>query len=139
VERQEAKLEITVTQEQGQVPVTVFHIEGDIGAETFDQLEAQAQQVIQSGTRNLVLDLAGVPYVSSYGIRGISQIYKWLQNPASGEQPASTPSAPQESSYKSTHLKLASPSQQVMKALTNSGIDMFIEIHSDLKKAVASF
>jgi len=131
-------LEITVTQEQGRVPVTVFHIEGDIAAETFDQLESQAQQVIQSGTRYMVLDLARVPYVSSYGIRGISQIYKWLQNPAEGEQHASPPSGVLDSS-KSHHLKLASPSKQVLNSLTNSGIDLFIEIHSDLKKAIASF
>jgi anti-anti-sigma factor len=136
---QEAKLDITVTKEQGRVPVTVFHIEGDLGAETFDQLESQAQQAIQSGMRFLVLDLSNVPYVSSYGIRGISQIYKWLQNPANGEEHAAQPAGVVAGPYKSHHLKLASPSQQVLRALTNSGIDMFIEIHTDVKQAVASF
>jgi anti-anti-sigma factor len=136
---QEAKLEITIKQEQGRVPVTVFHIEGDIAAETFNQLEAQAQQAIQAGTRNLVLDLARVPYVSSYGIRGISQIFKWLQNPGNGGEAAPAPTGLLEDAYKSPHLKIANPSPSVLKALTNSGIDLFVEIHSDLNKAIASF
>jgi hypothetical protein len=41
--------------------------------------------------------------------------------------------------FKSPHLKLANPSQQVLKVLTTAGIDMFLEIHSDLKQAIASF
>jgi hypothetical protein len=41
--------------------------------------------------------------------------------------------------YHSAHLKLANPSKDVMSVLKMSGFDMFLEIHSDLEKAVASF
>jgi len=81
-------MEIKVSQEQSQVPVTVFHIKGDINTETFEQLQAQAQQAIQAGTRHLLLDLAQVSYVSSYGIRAISQIFTWLRDSAQDQDPA---------------------------------------------------
>ena len=37
-------MEINVSQQQGRVPVTVFHIKGDIDAQTSGELESQAQQ-----------------------------------------------------------------------------------------------
>jgi len=132
-------MEIKVTQEQGRVPVTVFHIEGDIAADTYEQLEAQAKQSIQSGASNLLLDLAKVPYVSSYGIRGISQIFSWLRDQSKGEDDAALSSGLRDGTFKSCCLKLANPSPQVLKALTTAGIDMFLEIHNDLDKAIASF
>ena len=132
-------MEITVSNEQGRVPVKVFHINGDIDAASFEQLEAQAQQEIRDGTRFIVLDLAQVSYISSYGIRGISQIFTWLRNTAVGEEKAVISKGFKDGTYKSHHLKLANPNQQVNKVLTTAGMDMFLEIHSDLKQAVESF
>jgi hypothetical protein len=40
-------MEIVVSQELGRVPITVFHIQGDINTETYDPLQTQAQQAIQ--------------------------------------------------------------------------------------------
>ena len=53
-------MEITVSQQRGRVPVTVFHVKGDINTETYEQFQAQAQQAIQAGTRHLALDLTEV-------------------------------------------------------------------------------
>ncbi|HVN56069.1 MAG TPA: STAS domain-containing protein [Anaerolineaceae bacterium] len=131
-------MEIRVSQEQGRVPVTVFHIEGDIAAGTYEVLEAQAKQAIQSGSRHILLDLVKVPYVSSYGIRGISQIFTWLRE-ADGEDTAKLSSGIRDGTYTSCCLKLVNPSRQVLQALTTAGIDMFLEIHNDMKKAIASF
>ncbi len=132
-------MEIVVSQQQGQVPVTVFHITGDINTETFDQLQTQARQAIQSGTRFLLLDLEHVPYVSSYGIRAISQIFTWLRDSSHGEDDATVSKGLRDGTFKSPHLKLLKPSQQVFKVLSMAGVDMFLEIHTDLQQAVASF
>ena len=132
-------MEITVSQEKGRVPVTVMHITGDIDAETFGQLEAQAQQAIQNGTHYLILDLAKVPYVSSYGIRAISQIFTWLRDSDHGEDDASLSHGLRDGTFKSRHLKLASASQQVVKVLSMTGVDMFLESYPSVKEALASF
>jgi len=136
-------MEIVVSHQQGRVPVTVFHIKGDINAETFDQLQAQARQAIQSGARYLLLDLEQVAYVSSYGIRAISQVFAWLRDGAGasshGEDDATLSKGLRDGTFKSPHLKLLKPSQQVLRVLSMAGVDMFLEIHTDLKQAIASF
>ncbi len=129
-------MEITVSQEQGRVPVTVFHVKGDISADTADQLQKQAEQAYQAGARNLLIDLSEVPYISSYGIRTLSAIYKILLS-SSGE-PAAAPGA-RAGTAKAQHLKLVNPRPEVQKVLEMTGLDLFIEIHHDNKEAVSSF
>ncbi len=132
-------MEITVSHEQARVPVLVFHIRGDIDATSYEQLETQAQTEIQRGARFLALDLTDVAYVSSYGVRAISHIFTWLRDLAGGDDDASLSKGLRDGSYKSRHLKIAHPSPQVLKMLTTVGLDMFLEIHSDLKHALKSF
>jgi anti-anti-sigma factor len=132
-------MEITVSDEQGRVPVKVFHIQGDIDAQSFEQLESQAQGAIKDGARYLVLDLAQVSYISSYGIRGISQIFTWLRDAPGGEGKEALTQGVRDGTYKSHHLKLAGPSQQVEKVLKMTGIDMFMEIYPGVRQAVDAF
>jgi len=132
-------MEIMVSHQSGRVPVTIFHIKGDINTETSEQLQTQAQQAIQSGTRNLLLDLTQVSSVSSYGIRTISQIFTWLRDGSQGENAEAVSQGIRDGTFKSPHLKLIAPSRNVLRVLTTAGIDMFLEIHGDLKQAIASF
>jgi len=132
-------MEITVSQEQGRVPVLVFHIVGDIDADTSEQLETKAREAIDSGSRYILLDLAKVQYISSWGIRGISIIFTWLRRLDEGEDDDTLSAGLKSGKFKACCLKLANPSKQVREVLSVSGIDMFLEIYDDLKKAVASF
>ena len=132
-------MEITVAQHQGRVPVTVFHVKGDIDANTYGQLESQAKQALLDGTRDLVLELSQVPYISSYGIRGISQIFNWLRDKSKDEDDAALSKGLRDGNYKACHLKLVNPSKRVYDVLTTTGVDMFLEIHKDLNQAIASF
>jgi anti-anti-sigma factor len=132
-------MEITQVREQARVPVTVFHIKGDIDADSFEQLETAARGAIHNGARYLVLDLGQVGYISSYGIRGISQIYTWLREAAKDESDASVSQGVRDGSYKSPHLKLVNLSPAVEKVMSATGLDMFLEFHRDLNRAVASF
>jgi hypothetical protein len=132
-------MEIKVTQEQARVPVTVFHMEGDLDGASYEQLQTQAEQAIQSGTSFLLLDMAKVPYVGSAGIRAVNQIYNWLRELPDGEDEAALATGLRDGTFKSRRLKLANLSKQALKTFSTSGIDMFIEIHNDLRKALASF
>jgi hypothetical protein len=42
-------------------------------------------------------------------------------------------------SYRSAHLKLLKPNETTLRVLSLAGYDMFLEIHRDLKEAIASF
>ena len=130
-------MEIKVSHQQARVPVTIFHITGDIDAASFEQLEKQTQQAIQAGSRFLLLDLAQVSFISSYGIRAISQMYNWLRDTSEDAHTLST--GLRDGTYKAHHLKLANPVPRVLDVLTTTGVDMFLEIHADIKQAVESF
>lgn len=128
-------MEITSWQENGKTPVAVLQLKGDLAAE--EALEARARIVFADGARNIVLDLSGVPYISSAGLRAIHAVYMMLRNADAGE--TSTARGIASGTYKSPHLKLVKPSKNAMKALSTAGYDMFLEIHDTVKSAVQSF
>ncbi|GAB4534600.1 MAG: hypothetical protein Kow0063_17850 [Anaerolineae bacterium] len=126
-------MDIAVSHEQGRVPVTVFHIKGDLVEE--EVLKTRAQEMFENGTRHLLLDLRGVPFISSGGLRALHATYMLLRTESSQQ----VSSGLRDGTYKSGHLKLLKPSERAMKVLQMAGFDMFLEVHSNLKQAVASF
>ncbi len=132
-------MEIKVTQEEGRVPVTVMQLDGELASETYQQFQARAQQEIAGGACYLLLDMTKVPYMSSAGIRAIYQIFSWLRELPDGEDEDALKTSLVDGSYKSRRLKLLNPSSQVQKTMATAGMDMFLEVHHDLRKAVASF
>jgi anti-sigma B factor antagonist len=131
-------MEISVSHEQGRVPVTVLRIKGDINRATADQVQAQARQVFEAGARNIVLDLSEVPYMSSAGIRVINDLFNLVRDSAAETDEAMRQGL-RDGTYKSPHLKLLNPTRHVQEVLNMAGIDMFLEIYGNLKDAVASF
>jgi anti-anti-sigma factor len=135
-----SEFQITVSQEQGRVPVTVFHVIGDvIDANSFQQLEAQARAAFEAGTRNLLLDLTKVRYISSAGLRALQSIFMLLRANTPGESDETMKKGLMDGTFKSPHLKLLNPSPAVIDTLRVMGFDMFLEIHHNLKKAIASY
>ncbi len=132
-------MNIAVSQQPGRVPVTVFRITGEINTNTYEQLQEQARQAFTAGTRNLLLDLSEVPYVSSAGIRALNNIFNLLRTEAPGESAEAMSKGLRDGTFKSPHLKLLNPSDMVVKTLNMAGVDMFLEIHSDFDAAIASF
>ncbi len=132
-------MEIKVTQENGRVPVTVLHLNGDLDSSSYEQFEAQAQQAIANGTCYMLLDMTKVPFMSSAGIRAIYKIFTWLRNLPDGEDEERLKTGLRDGSYKSRRLKLLNISNPVQKALATAGMDMFLEIHHNEKEAVNSF
>ncbi len=132
-------MEISVSHEQGREPVTVLRMKGDINRATADQVQAQARQAFEAGARNIVLDLSEVPYMSSAGIRVINDLFNLLRGDSAAEMDEAMRQGLRDGTYKSPHLKLLNPTRHVQEVLNMAGIDMFLEIHGNLKDAVASF
>ena len=129
-------MEITVAEETGRVPVTVFQVKGPVTDNT--ELEQRAQEVFERGTRNILLDLAGVQYMATAGLRALHAIYSLLRSPEE-EADAVVKAGIASGTYKSPHLKLLNPTAHVLEALKAAGYDMFIEIHHNHKQAIDSF
>ena len=132
-------MEITVSQEQGRVPVTIFHISGNVDSTTAAQFEQKVKEAIATGTRHLLLDMQNTPFISSAGLRAIHAAFIELRGRTPDMSDREMRDGISAGTYKSANLKLLNPSANVGTALHTAGFDMYLETHTDLKKAVASF
>ena len=132
-------MDIVVSHAQGRVPVTVFRIKGEINMDTYDQLQDQAQAAFKAGARKMLLDLSEVSYITSAGLRTINYIFKLLHSESPDASQAAMHQGLRDGTFKSPHLKLLNPQPAVQQALHMAGFDMFLEAHSSLEEAVASF
>ncbi len=129
-------MQTTVSQMQGSVPVAVLHLHGLINLGTAETLQQKAQEAINAGARNLLLDMTDVSSLTSAGLRAIQIIVKSLDAAWMGGKPGP---APRSADGKSLHLKLLNPKPQIQQVLDISGFSHYLEIHHDLQEAVASF
>lgn len=130
-------MQINVSQEQARVPVTVFRLNGELTSDA--QLQSAAQEAFEAGARNILLDLKEVPYMSSAGLRAIYLIFLMLRGDTPAEREEAMTAGIAAGTFTSPHLKLLNPTQHVLEVLKTAGYDMFLEIHRDYKKALASF
>jgi anti-anti-sigma factor len=129
-------MEIIVSHGQARVPVTVLRLQGNLDASTYEQFENRARAEITGGAKNIVLDLTDVPYMSSAGLRALTNLFNLLHTEA---EQTDLRKAMMAGNAKSPHLKLAGVSKRVADVLSMSGMDMFLDIRKDQKDALAAF
>lgn len=134
-------MEIKVSTENGRVPVTIIHIDGNLDSSSHTKFQARAEELIKGGAQHILVDLAHSPYVSSAGFRVLNQIFKELNaiHPDSNLSETEMKKGISDGSYKSPYLKLVNLSSQTKTVFTTTGFDMYIEEYDDLKKAIAAF
>ena len=128
---------ISTSSENGNVPVTVFHLKGDLTAE--EPLTSNVSEAYDSGMRYALLDLSKVKYISSGGLRAIHGIFTLLRGDTPEESDEQIKKGILKGTYSSPYLKLFKPSKNAKKTLSISGYDMFLEIHTNYKSAIKSF
>lgn len=134
--RRRGIIKIEVSQEQGRVPVTVFSIAGNISAENYEQLEQQGRDAVKSGTRDLLLDLTAVDFVSSSGLRAFHSLHSLLHADAPNGQVGR---GIRSGTYEAPHLKLLNPNSHVLNTLKLTGFDMILGVYTDRQVAVNAF
>ena len=112
---------VKISQAQGRVPVTVFHLQDRVNLGNFAELEETAQEAYRNGMRDLVIDLSQTVSLTSIGIRAIVIIHKML------------------SADNRKHLKLANAMPYIRDMLDVSGVTQYIEVYDTVEEAVASF
>jgi len=134
-------MEIKISTENGRVPITVMLIDGNLDPSTYESFQAKAEELIEGGTRYILVDLAHSPFVGSAGLRALNHVYKELSaiHPDSNLSEEELKKGIRAGTYKSPHLKLLNVSNESKLALKTSGFDMYIEIYDNMKTAIASF
>jgi len=136
-------MNITAEQPSVRVPVTLLRLQGDLDGSNYLDLIAAAKTAQQNGAKYLLLDLTGVPYMSSAGLVALHSAVQLLR----GEQPPDPEAG--WSTLKSVALdkpdgaqqwvKLLNPQPRVTRTLEMSGMNVFFEIYTDEAAAIASF
>lgn len=135
-------MQIIVSQEQGKAPVTVLKLAGQLDGQTYQNLIAQAQELYKGGTKNILLDMEELTYISSAGLVSLHTIALLLR----GE----TPPDPEQgwSAFKSmdkprdgvsNNIKFLNPRPEIVSVLDMVGFSAFFEIFTDKQKALESF
>ena len=100
--------------------VTLIEVSGRIDSMNANELGEALSGEIERGSRQIVLDLSKVTYMSSAGLRELVAAYRKLQD-ATGD------------------LRLAQPSSRVQDVLEMSGLDTIFHIYPTQMDAVGSY
>ena len=130
-----------VSTENGRVPVTVLHVDGNIDSATYRELESKVAELIAAGTRHLLVDLGHSAFISSAGLRALHGIFNSLRtiHPDENLSDDELRKGISSGTYKSPHLKLLNLSKDARAAFEMGGFDMYIETFTDRAKAIAAF
>ena len=135
-------MEITISQHEGTTPVAVIQLGGAMNGK---KLVAEAQKLYEAGTRNLVLDMSELTFISSAGLSAlhhVALVYRGEGQPDFKEDRAAIQAMREEggSGFQvQENVKLFNPSQAIQDVLDIVGFKAFFEIFTDLEAAIASF
>ena len=136
-------MNISVSQAQGNVPVTVLKLDGQLDGQSYQELISRAQELYSAGARDFLLDLSDLTYISSAGLVALHSVALL----ARGEEMPDTEGG--WSAFRSLgrsaeagmqkHVKLLNPRSEVMSVLDMVGFGNVFEIYTDLDQAVNSY
>jgi len=136
-------MDITVSQMHGRVPVSIMQPHGELDASNYQELIAKAQELYETGARDILLDLSDTAYISSSGVMALQSIAAILR----GEEPPDPEGGwgayhavhrDRDTGFQQ-HCKLLNPQPRVDRVLETVGFKRFLEIYTDVETAVASF
>jgi anti-anti-sigma factor len=100
--------------------VTLVEVSGRVDSMNANELGVALSSVIDDGNTQIVLDLAGVDYMSSAGLRELVNSLKRAKK-ATGD------------------VRLAQPSERVREVLEMAGLDTIFQIYDTQVEAVGSY
>jgi anti-anti-sigma regulatory factor len=136
-------MEITVSKEQGKVPVTILHVSGQLDGQSYQQLILKAKEEYEAGARNFLLDFANLTYISSAGLVSLHTITllmrgEELPDPEKGWSTLKSMDTTRDGGMQK-NVKLLNPRAEVMSVLDMVGFSAFFESFTDKQQALNSF
>ncbi|MGE5644140.1 MAG: STAS domain-containing protein [Byssovorax cruenta] len=136
-------MNISISQKQGNVPVTVLKLDGQLDGQNYQELIAKGQELYKAGARDFLLDLSDLTYISSAGLVALHSVAlltrgEELPDPEQGWS-AYRSMGKASTAGVQTHLKLLKPREEVRNVLDMVGFSNVFEIYNDLDEAVKSF
>ena len=136
-------MNITVSQAQGRVPVTVVHLEGQMDGQNYQELIAKTQELLKGGAHDFLLDLSDLTYLSSAGLVALHTLAllargEHAPDPQHGWAALKSVDRSRETGSQK-HVKLLNPTPEVSNVLDMVGFTQLFDIFSEKEKALQSF
>ena len=136
-------MNISISQVQGKIPVTVIKVDGQLDGQSYQDLINRAREAYEAGWRDFLVDMTDLSYISSAGLVALHSLALMLK----GEELPDTESgwAAYRSMSKTSaagrqiHIKLLNPRSEVSSVLDMVGFTSVFDIFTDLDEAVKSF
>ena len=136
-------MDISISQAQGKVSVTMIKLDGQLDGQNFQDVIAKAQELINSGTRHILLDLTDLTYISSAGLVALHTIALLLRGEAAPDLEhgwsAYRSMARSSTSGLEEKIKLLNPRAEVKSVFEMVGFDRVFAMFSNYDEAVKSF
>ena len=133
-------MQITISEIQGAIPITVLHPFGVLDASNYQELVNKAREVYDAGSRYIIVNLSDIPYMSSSGIVALHTIALLLHEDLPEARTEWEPvRSPEQDLKLKRRIKLVNPPPRVDQMLEMAGFKRFIEVYGDLDAAVGAF
>jgi anti-anti-sigma regulatory factor len=136
-------MNISTSQVQGSVPVTVLKLVGQLDGQNYQELIQKAQELYKTGARNFLLDLSELTYISSAGLVALHSVALLARGESlpdlEGGWPAYRSLGRSAEAGVQKHVKLLNPRAEVMSVLDMVGFGSLFEIFTNRDEAVNSF
>lgn len=134
-------MQINISHEQGNV--TVLQLAGQLDGQTYQSLITAAQEVLNSGSKHLLLDLSELTFLSSAGLVSLHVTALIMRGEAMpdldhGWAALKSVGKSRESGVQQ-NVKLLNPRPEIINVLDMVGFSSFFDIYDDKQKALASF
>jgi anti-anti-sigma factor len=136
-------LNMSDEQAQARLPVTILRLQGDVDGSNYRQLIGRVKELYEAGSRHLLIDLAGVPYMSSAGLVALHSTAllfnkQSLPDPEFGWRAIRAVGEAGETG-RQPYVKLLKPQPRVSSVIEQTGLLPFFEVHEDETAALASY
>lgn len=136
-------MNISVSKAQGKVPVTIIKLDGELDGQNYQDLIAKAKEIYDGGTRNFLIDLSDLTYISSAGLVALHTVALLANGDALPDAESGWSAIRSVGSAGSSgvqqHVKFLSPRDEVKNVLNMVGFSAAFEIHTEFDEAINSF
>lgn len=136
-------MDINISQAQGRVPVSVIHVDGKLDGQSYQDLIGKARDLYEAGTRDILIDLTKLAYISSAGLVALHTVALMLRGEALLDDEHGWAAVKSIDRGRDTgmqkHIKLFNPQPEVNSVLEMVGFSQMFEVFSDHEAAIQSF
>ena len=116
-------LKISISQVEGEIPISVLNVEGNIDIKNHWELDAKAEELIRRGEQNILINLTNSDDMCCAGFRSIYRTFIGLNRGREGR----------------AHLRLLKPSDRAKRMMKTMGFDVLIPSYNNMDEAISSF